>query len=224
MPMVVQSGSKGNDVKYCQKCLNHANCYYGLIDGWAGPMTVKAIKKFQYRTGHTPDGICGPKTWSDLLKYSTRILPNASKTSTGKSSFHLALEDALGSPYQNITQLYNLLKGRGYAYYFNDIYSQKEAIARLKRRLPLNCADSSQIFFAALKDLGYNARLVHVMCRSGTGHIQVDGAGRELGGTYVRMDPAAALKSSYPLGKLWCSNGKVIGFNPPWALSDDGVT
>lgn len=146
-----------------------------------------------------------------------------STTNDGKSSLRIALENAVGT-YNTFTEFYNRLKGRRYSYYYNDIYNQSVAIQRLKNRSGLNCADSVQISYAAARDLGYTARYVHVVCKSGTGHIQLDVKGGEFGSNWKRVDPAAALSSSYNLGNLWCSNGSVQSYNDGWLLSDDGKT
>lgn len=142
-------------------------------------------------------------------------------TTPDKSALRRNIESAIGS-YNTFTEYYNRLKGRGYSYYYNDIYNQYTAIQRLRNRQGLNCADSVQVSYAAAKDLGYQARYVHIICRSGTGHIQLDVKGKEFGNSWRRVDPAAALKSSYPIGDLWCSDGHVIAYNPGWMLSDDG--
>lgn len=138
-----------------------------------------------------------------------------------KSALRRALEDAVGE-YKNGTELYNLFKGRGYAYYYNDVYNQAQAIARLKARAGINCSDGAQVMFAGMADMGYGVRYVHIICRSGTGHIQLDVRGKEFGDNWKRIDPAAALKSSYSLGSLWCASGRVISYNDNWLLSDDG--
>ena len=140
-----------------------------------------------------------------------------------KSAIRRSLEDAIGT-YNTFTEFYNKLKGRGYSYYYNDIYNQSQAIQRLKNKSGLNCSDICQLAYAAAKDLGYSVRYVHIICRSGTGHIQLDVKGKEFGSSWRRVDPAAALQSSYSLGSLWCSDGRVIGYDPGWLLSDDGVT
>lgn len=69
MPSTVKLNSKGPDALLCQTCLKNAGYYKYKIDGWFGPESVKALKQFQSKTGHTPDGVCGQKTWPDLLKY-----------------------------------------------------------------------------------------------------------------------------------------------------------
>lgn len=138
-----------------------------------------------------------------------------------KSAIRRSLEDAIGT-YNTFTEFYNKLKGRGYSYYYNDIYNQSQAIQRLKNKSGLNCSDICQLAYAAAKDLGYSVRYVHIICKSGTGHIQLDVKGKEFGSSWRRVDPAAALQSSYSLGSLWCSDGRVIGYDPGWLLSDDG--
>ncbi len=95
MPGDVKLGSTGNDVILCQKCLANAGFYKGKIDGSSGPVTVQAIKLFQSSTGHTPDGWCGAKTWSDLLKYApagTAILTPVASVQT--------INDCLGTTLQ----------------------------------------------------------------------------------------------------------------------------
>ena len=37
------------------------------VDGDFGRMTEKAVKAFQKDHGLTVDGICGPKTWKELM-------------------------------------------------------------------------------------------------------------------------------------------------------------
>lgn len=69
MPDTVQYGSTGAAATLAQKCLKNAGWYTGRIDGNFGYYSTLALKYFQKATGHTPDGICGPKTWPDLLKY-----------------------------------------------------------------------------------------------------------------------------------------------------------
>lgn len=54
-------GSKGADVVILQQKL-------GIVaDGKFGPNTQKALIAFQSSHGLTPDGVCGPKSWSVLL-------------------------------------------------------------------------------------------------------------------------------------------------------------
>ncbi|MEG3166519.1 glycoside hydrolase family protein [Sphingomonas sp. PB2P19] len=57
----LRRGSKGDAVEALQEAL-------GLrADGDFGPKTEAALREWQRRRELTPDGICGPKTWSKIL-------------------------------------------------------------------------------------------------------------------------------------------------------------
>lgn len=66
----VKFGSKGTLVKTMQVLLVHKFRYelkkYGC-DSDFGAESKEALMKFQHEHGLTPDGICGPKTWSKLI-------------------------------------------------------------------------------------------------------------------------------------------------------------
>lgn len=43
--------------------------YVGVVDGYWGPNTYDAVKRFQSMTGLYPDGIVGPATWAKFQQY-----------------------------------------------------------------------------------------------------------------------------------------------------------
>lgn len=147
----------------------------------------------------------------------------ASAVSTG-SNFLNKFNKAVESTVITFTDGYNAIKNRVYSFYNNDVYPQATALERLHNRTGLNCCDISQIMYQLAKELGYEVRYVHIKCKSGIGHLLLDVKGKELGNSWKRVDPAAALKSGYNLGNTWCPDGSVIGYNPGWMLSDDGIT
>ena len=123
--------------------------------------------------------------------------------------------------------LYNRLLGRGYIGYNNDVYDFKTAVDRIAAKKGINCSDACQVMYEILTEMGYDCRYVHIMCKSGIGHIQLDVKTPKGVSTYTRIDPAAALStgSMYAFGKLWCASPKyLIGYNPGWLMKDDGVT
>lgn len=83
-PNKTTSGTKGGTVSVnvgtVQKGTNSASCYVlqaylknkgyytGIVDGIAGSLTEKAIKKFQAAKGLTADGIAGAKTWAAVFR------------------------------------------------------------------------------------------------------------------------------------------------------------
>lgn len=73
-PSPLQQGSKGDKVKELQtglKKLGYYVTYNGrrlVVDGDYGTYTVWAVKQFQNATGHSADGVFGPKTCPDFNK------------------------------------------------------------------------------------------------------------------------------------------------------------
>lgn len=69
--ITLRQGHKGENVTLLQTMLKELGYYTAKIDGDFGPETDKAVKAFQRRTGHTDDGVFGPKTCPDLNKMYT---------------------------------------------------------------------------------------------------------------------------------------------------------
>ncbi len=63
---VVTYGQSGPDVIEVQCLLRWAGFSPGDIDGIYGPMTQRAIKRFQAREGLEADGVIGPRSWKAL--------------------------------------------------------------------------------------------------------------------------------------------------------------
>ena len=67
--LTIRRGSKGETVAEMQGILERLGYDLGScgVDGDFGRMTEKAVKAFQKDHGLTVDGICGPKTWKELM-------------------------------------------------------------------------------------------------------------------------------------------------------------
>ena len=67
--LTIRRGSKGETVAEMQGVLERLGYDLGScgVDGDFGRMTEKAVKAFQKDHGLTVDGICGPKTWKELM-------------------------------------------------------------------------------------------------------------------------------------------------------------
>ena len=65
----IRRGSKGETVAEMQGVLERLGYDLGScgVDGDFGRMTEKAVKAFQKDHGLKTDGICGPKTWKELM-------------------------------------------------------------------------------------------------------------------------------------------------------------
>lgn len=62
---VIEIGAKGETVRVLQKALNKFGA--GLkVDGGFGPLTQRALKRFQESRGLLPDGVAGPLSWASL--------------------------------------------------------------------------------------------------------------------------------------------------------------
>jgi len=58
------------DVKTAQAKLAGLGYEPGPIDGWPGPRTQAAVRKYQAHTGLEVDGLVGQKTWASLTEKS----------------------------------------------------------------------------------------------------------------------------------------------------------
>ena len=67
--LTIRRGSKGETVAEMQGILERLGYDLGScgVDGDFGRMTEKAVKAFQKDHGLTVDGICGPRTWKELM-------------------------------------------------------------------------------------------------------------------------------------------------------------
>lgn len=121
-----------------------------------------------------------------------------------------------------IDEAFNKVKERGYAYYYDDQYSNKKAIDRIKSKLGINCTDSCQVFWHIAKALGYDVRCIHVRCSSGGGHVRLQlKHSKHTGGNWINRDPACILsQNGKALTEIWCSNGTKLATNPKWFLDN----
>ena len=112
------------------------------------------------------------------------------------------------------------IQSRGYGYYYDDRYSNKESIDRMKNGYGVNCTDSCHVFYHIGKALGYDVRAIHVLCRGGDGHIRLQLRHKtHTGNTWINRDPASCLNGN-DVTDIWCSNGTYLSTNPDWFLEN----
>lgn len=68
-PKILYWGSTGEDVKSVQWKLLQWGYYNSAVDGYYGPLTFEAVKRFQSKNGLAVDGVVGPKTAAALGLY-----------------------------------------------------------------------------------------------------------------------------------------------------------
>jgi peptidoglycan hydrolase-like protein with peptidoglycan-binding domain len=159
------------------------------------------------------------------INSSTQLAPVSPSTPTSgyATPFLAKFADAVGRGIRTWEDVCLGIKNRRYLYYYNDVYSQAVALTRLKNRQGLNCTDICQLVVQALKDLGYEARYRHIMCKQG-GHIQAEVRGKELGSNWKVIDPSNPLANGGSCSNLWCAGtSRLLGHNPGWITVDNGV-
>ena len=226
----LKKGNKGDEVKELQTILKEKGYYTGKIDGDYGDMTTNAVKKLQTKQGNDPDGVFGPKTCKKLqTKQGT---DNTPKGTTSKTPISDIIQRKGGITIKGHRSLYNNFKKFKYALYYNDIYTQQQALNRIQNGQTLNCTDFAQIYLAAYKEQaranGWTdpIQIVRgvVTCKSGKAYGHVWCRVQE-DGKWINVDPSAAACHGYDYGMLICNRSyTVTNINPAWAVSDDGKT
>lgn len=118
------------------------------------------------------------------------------------------------------------VENKGYSYYFDDMYSNKESIDRMKKGLGINCTDSCHVFINIVKGLIHRNKkyksvdCLHVRCSSGTGHVRMKIT--HLNGSVFYRDPACTIsKNNSGAYCNWCtSNFVILAINPSWFTKD----
>lgn len=145
-----------------------------------------------------------------------------SKTFTKPSETTDSIYDYFVKTFGKITCIDDALQkiaGRKYGYYYDDRYSNKQSIDRIKNRQGVNCTDATQMMKHVADGTGKYKKVdcVHVKCRGGDGHVYLKITPKS--GAVFYRDPAAVLDSGI-ITKVWCSNGTTLAINPSWWLAN----
>ena len=122
----------------------------------------------------------------------------------------------------SIDEALSKIDSHGYGYYYDDVYSNKEAINRMKLYQGVNCTDSCHVFYNItlhLIKLGKYKKVecLHVLCSGGDGHVRLR---IQLNtGEWIYRDPAAILDGG-ELAYNWCSSGELLAVNPSWFMEN----
>lgn len=98
----VHQGSNGTSVLLLQEILIARGYNTGGLDRSFGALTYAAVKSYQTSRGLTADGICGTKTWNDLL-----ALEKSRSSFVARNSF-------MGSNGTSVLLVQEILKSRKY--------------------------------------------------------------------------------------------------------------
>ena len=113
------------------------------------------------------------------------------------------------------------ISSKGYGYYYDDVYSNKQSIDRMKAGKGVNCTDSCQVFYNLVKEFISQGKYkkvecIHVMCNDGDGHVRLR-ITLPNGEKFYR-DPACTLKNGGYCN--WCMDGTVRAIDPYWFLQN----
>ena len=113
--------------------------------------------------------------------------------------------------------------GNGYAGYYDDVYSNKTSIDRMRDGDGINCTDSCHVFYNIILELIKKGRYkkvecLHVGCSSGTGHVRLRITMND--GTRILRDPASVLNGN-GITSNWCtSNFELWDIDPEWFMEN----
>ncbi len=68
--VLIRRGMRTAEVRFIQEKLREFGFYRGEVDGIFGPLTERAVRRFQQERNLLVDGIVGPKTFAELLRSS----------------------------------------------------------------------------------------------------------------------------------------------------------
>lgn len=88
----LRRGARGYDVGVLQFLLRRHGLRVGRLDGSFGPRTAAAVRRFQRRTGLTPDAIVGLRTSRRLCPLAVCAWRAGSRAATPHSSVHAAID------------------------------------------------------------------------------------------------------------------------------------
>ena len=113
------------------------------------------------------------------------------------------------------------IDSRGYGYYYDDRYSNKEAIDRMKNGQGVNCTDSCHVFYNICKYFVGKGKYkkvecVHIQCKGGDGHVRLR-ITLPNGERFYR-DPACTLSDGGYCN--WCMNGDLLAVDPNWFMQN----
>lgn len=115
------------------------------------------------------------------------------------------------------------IDGNGYAGYYDDVYSNKTSIDRMRDGDGINCTDSCHVFYNIMLELIKKGKYkkvecLHVRCSSGTGHVRLRITMND--GTRILRDPASVLNGN-GVTSNWCtSNFELWDIDPEWFLEN----
>lgn len=141
------------------------------------------------------------------------------KTETANSAYNYFVQ--VFGKIDCIDDALDKISGRGYGYYYDDVYSNKQSIDRMKNRQGVNCTDSCHVFYNIClgliqRGIYKKVECIHVKCRGGDGHVRLRITNNK--GQKFYRDPACTLSDGGYCN--WCMDGTVLAVDPSWFMAN----
>ena len=156
----------------------------------------------------------------NYLEVNSRAFTKPTETTNEVYNYFI---DVFGSFGNTIDGALSKIAGKGYGYYYDDRYTNKESIQRMKKGQGVNCTDSCQVFYNIMLQLirlgkYKKVECLHVKCSGGVGHVRLRITLND--GTKIYRDPAAVLDNGNVTSN-WCINNyTLLSVNPQWFLNN----
>lgn len=170
------------------------------------------------------------KAWPNYALYYSNVYKTTTNSTNSSSTTKTVSNDDVFKyfvkVFGNVTTIDGALgkvKDRGYGYYYDDTYTNKTSIDRMKAGYGVNCTDSCQVFWHIAKALGYDVHCLHVKCSGGDGHVRLKLRHKKHSNNeWFLRDPAAVLdKNGQPVSYNWCTSGyTLLATDPSWFLAN----
>ena len=114
------------------------------------------------------------------------------------------------------------INNRGYSYYYDDVYSNKQTIDRVYNKQGVNCTDICHVLINIAIALKKYAKVdcIHVRCSGGDGHVRMRITQKD--GQVFYRDGACALSNNGRGAYCnWCTeNYTLLAVNPKWFMDN----
>jgi hypothetical protein len=109
-----------------------------------------------------------------------------------------------------------------YGYYYDDVYSNKQSIDRMRNGQGVNCTDSLQVLWNLMQEFIKRGKykkctVLHVLCSGGDGHVRMSITAND--GSVFYRDSACTLENGTYCN--WCTSGyTLLATDPYWFMQN----
>lgn len=139
-------------------------------------------------------------------------------SSKNKSKLLDSVQKAFGK-FSTCDEWLSKIQGKGYKYYYNNVYDNNTTLKRIKDKKGVNCTDSTELTYNILISLDYAVQVIHVKCKKSGGHVRLRAKHKKhTNNKWIYRDPAAVLAGN-SITHNWCMDGTIIAYDPSWIMA-----